>query len=125
MGHIFNLRNQLKSINKKAVIIYHNIDQKPIISIFLKTKWSLFVKAWVHFTQGCFVPSLVKIGPVVPEKKMKMWNVYRQTDRQTDGRTDGQIERQTETDTDKGTDWQTDGQTDGQKTSLVLSAQVI
>ena len=36
----------------------------------------------------CFVPSLVEIGPVVLEKKMKMWKVYRRTDRQTDRRTD-------------------------------------
>ena len=28
------------------------------------------------FTQGYFVPSLVEIGPVVLEKKMKMWKVY-------------------------------------------------
>ena len=27
----------------------------------------------------CFVSGLVDIGPVVLEKKMKMWNVYRQT----------------------------------------------
>ena len=26
-------------------------------------------------TQGCFVPSLIEIGPVVLEKKMKMWKV--------------------------------------------------
>ena len=31
---------------------------------------------WINFTQGCFVPSLVEIGPVVLEKKMKMWKVY-------------------------------------------------
>ena len=28
------------------------------------------------FTKECFVPSLVEIGPVVLEKKMKMWKVY-------------------------------------------------
>ena len=28
------------------------------------------------FTQGCFVPSLVDIGPVVLEKKMKIRKVY-------------------------------------------------
>ena len=32
--------------------------------------------------------NLVKIGPVVLEKKMKMWKVYRQTDGRTDGQTD-------------------------------------
>ena len=34
------------------------------------------LKTWISFTQGCFVLSLVKIGPVVLEKKMKMWKVY-------------------------------------------------
>ena len=34
------------------------------------------------------MPSLVEIGPVVKEKKMKMWKVYRQTDGRTDGQTD-------------------------------------
>ena len=41
------------------------------------------------------MPSLVEIGPLVLDKKMKMWKVYRQTDRQrdrqTDRKTDGQI----------------------------------
>ena len=32
------------------------------------------------FTLGCFVPSLVKIGPVVLEKEMKMWKVYDDND---------------------------------------------
>ena len=36
--------------------------------------------AWIPITQGCFVPSLFEIGPVVLERKMKMWKVYRQTD---------------------------------------------
>ena len=39
---------------------------------------------WTPFTLGWFVPSLVEIGPVVLEKKVKMWKVYRRTDRQTD-----------------------------------------
>ena len=39
---------------------------------------------WIPFTQGCFVPSLVEIGPVVLEKKMKMRKVYRQMDEQMD-----------------------------------------
>ena len=33
-------------------------------------------QTWIPITQGCFVPSLVEIGPVVLEKKMKMWKVY-------------------------------------------------
>ena len=43
-----------------------------------------FFQTWIRSTQECFVPSLVKIGPVVLEKKLKMWKVYRHTDRQTD-----------------------------------------
>ena len=39
-----------------------------------------FEQTWILITQGCFVPSLVEIGPVVLEKKRKMWKVYRQTD---------------------------------------------
>ena len=46
-----------------------------------------FELTWIPFTQGCFVPSLVEIGPVVLEKRMKMWKVYRQTYRQMDGQT--------------------------------------
>ena len=33
----------------------------------------------IPFTQGCFVPSLVEIGIVVLEKKMKMSKVYDNT----------------------------------------------
>ena len=40
---------------------------------------------WTNFnplTQGLFVPCLVEIGPVVLEKKMKMWKVYDNDDGQ-------------------------------------------
>ena len=43
-----------------------------------------FEETWILFAQGYFVPNLVEIGPVVLEKKMKMWKVYRQTDGRTD-----------------------------------------
>ena len=43
-----------------------------------------FEQTWIPFTQGYFVPSLVETDPVVLEKKMKMWTVYRQMDRRTD-----------------------------------------
>ena len=48
-----------------------------LVIIFLG-KWlgPSFEQTWIPFTQGCFVPSLVEIGPVVLEKKMDMWNVY-------------------------------------------------
>ena len=42
-----------------------------------------FEQTWIPSTQGCFVPSLVEIGQVILEKKLKMWKVYRRTDRQT------------------------------------------
>ena len=49
----------------------------------------LFEQTWIPITQGCFVLSLDKIGPVVLEKS-KIEKVYRQTDRRTDRRTEGQ-----------------------------------
>ena len=54
-----------------------------------KVRGPSFEETWVPITRGCFVPSLVKIGPVVLEKKSKIWKVYRQMDRQTDRQTDG------------------------------------
>ena len=51
-----------------------------------------FEESWIPSTQGCSVPSLVEISPVVLEKKLKMWKVYRRTDRQTDRPTDGQTD---------------------------------
>ena len=41
-----------------------------------KTAGSSFEQTEFPFTQGCLVPSLVEIGPVVLEKKMKMWKFY-------------------------------------------------
>ena len=48
---------------------------------------SSFVQTWISSTQGCFVPSLAEIGWVVVKEKMKMWKIYKQTDRRTDGKT--------------------------------------
>ena len=36
----------------------------------------LYEQTWIPITQGHFVLSLVEIGLVVLEKKMKMWKVY-------------------------------------------------
>ena len=50
-----------------------------------RVEWHVlsFEKNWIPSTQGS---SLVEIGPVVLEKKLKMWKVYRRTDRrQTTG----------------------------------------
>ena len=35
-----------------------------------------FQQTWIPFIQGWFVSSLVEIGPLVLERKMKMWKVY-------------------------------------------------
>ena len=43
-----------------------------------------FEQTWVPFTWECFVPSLVEIGTVVLEKKLKMWKIYRWMDRRMD-----------------------------------------
>ena len=40
----------------------------------------LFDQTWIPFTEGCFVSSLIEIGPVVLEKKVEMWKVSRRTD---------------------------------------------
>ena len=50
------------------------MKKKPII-FSLRIQYYLFVKTCVPFTQRCFVLSLVEIGQVVLEKKMKMWKV--------------------------------------------------
>ena len=60
-----------------------------------------FEQTSIPYTQVWFVPILIKIGPVVLEKR-KNWKVYRQIDRRSDGR-------------------RTTGH---QKSSLELSAQV-
>ena len=45
-----------------------------------------FEKTWIPFAQGCFVPSLFEIGPVVLEK-MKMWKDYYNKDNDDGQRT--------------------------------------
>ena len=82
MGHMTHRRNPVH-INKH--IIDHKVDlesRNQIIS-FVIIKWSLFVKPWAHFTQGCFVPSLVEIAQCVLRRK---WKCDKFTDGQTDGR---------------------------------------
>ena len=75
MGHIAHLRKQFKSINTYGYIITLNKRRKnPSLSLW-ELNGSSFEQTWIPFTQGCFVPSLVEIGPVVL-KKMKMWKVY-------------------------------------------------
>ena len=69
MGHIYSPEKKFQSINTFAQSNYQTItlttrEKKKLIEC------SLFVKTWVPFTQGCFVPSLVEIWPVVQEKKI-------------------------------------------------------
>ena len=63
-----------------------------ILSMYLSYFIIIFPCKWVWsfipFSQGIFVPSLVEIGSVVLEKRMKMWKVNRQTNGQTVGQTD-------------------------------------
>ena len=84
-----------KKIFKSCQFIFINSQLSPL----WEGRGPSFEQTWIPFTQGYFVPSLVEIGPVVLEKKMKMWKVYRQTDGQTD----------------RQTDRQTDGRTDGRQ----------
>ena len=84
MGHIAHLRNPVQ-INQQIWVklwLYHNVEQerKKNNSSYFLGCGPLFEQTWTHFTQGCFVPGLVKLFPVALEKKTKMWKVYRRTD---------------------------------------------
>ena len=50
-----------------------------LLSFLWKGRGLSFDQNKIPFTQGSYVPSLVDIGPVILEKKMKMWKNYRQT----------------------------------------------
>ena len=52
-----------------------------LLSPLRKGNGPSFEQTLIPFTLGCFVPSLVKIGPLFPEKKFKMCKTYRRTDR--------------------------------------------
>ena len=75
--------NKLESPSTKDVLC------QIWLKLSFEQTWNLFTleQTWNLFTQGCFVPSLVKIGPVVLEKKLKIGKVYGLTDGQkTDDR---------------------------------------
>ena len=92
MDNIAHLINNFKSINTNNYIITLIRRQKIPRHYLIFENWMVLIctKNLSPFTQECFVPSLVEIGPVVLEKKMKMWKVYRQTDGHTDRLTDRQ-----------------------------------
>ena len=65
MGHIAHLRKQFKSINIYGYIItLIKRRKKPLLSLW-ELNGSSFEQTWIPFTQWCFVPSLVEIGPLV------------------------------------------------------------
>ena len=56
---------------KKILYIFHKcIFAISLLSLLEKGRGPSFEKFWVPFTQGCLVPSLVEIRPVVLEKKI-------------------------------------------------------
>ena len=53
------------------------IGPKKISSMYSwKRAGPSFEQTWIPFTQGYFVPSLVEIGSVILEEKMKIGKVY-------------------------------------------------
>ena len=69
-GHIARIKNsfdQYTYLHQQAMIITTLIKRKKIIISFLRIEWSFICKTLSPFTQGCFVQSLVDIGPVVLE----------------------------------------------------------
>ena len=75
-------------LEKKILKVCQCIFAISLLTPLGKGRGPSFEQTWILITQGCFVPGLVKIGPVVLEK-IKMWKVYRQTDRRTDRQKDG------------------------------------
>ena len=57
-------------------LLFHNYFPRKRAEPFIWT-------TWIPCTQGCFVPSLLEIGPVVLEKKMKNRKVLQQWRRRT------------------------------------------
>ena len=72
MGHITHLRKQFKSLNTYDDIITMIKRRKNPLSTLWEVNGSSFQQTWITFTQSCFVPSWVEIGPVVLEKIFKL-----------------------------------------------------
>ena len=73
-----SLKDAFCKVWLKLALLFFKFRQ-GILSILLlsplgKGRGPSFKLIWFPFTQGWFVPSLVEIGPVVLEKKMKMCN---------------------------------------------------
>ena len=75
VGPVVLEKKFLKFVNILSLCPYHLPFEKDVT---LKQ---------IPFTQVCFVPSLVEIGQVVLEKKMKIWKINRWTEWQTNRQT--------------------------------------
>ena len=52
----------------KQIWLYYNVDSEKKEKSLWEFIDSSFEQTWIPFTQGCFVPSLIEIGPVVLEE---------------------------------------------------------
>ena len=59
-------------LEKKIFKFRQCIFAISLLSLLGKGRGPSFEQTLIPFTQGCFVLSLVEIGPLVLEKKMKM-----------------------------------------------------
>ena len=75
-------------LKKKIFKVQQFMFAISLSSPLKKGRGPSFEQTWIPITQGCFEPSLVKIGPVVLKKKSKIGKVYRRTDRRTNRQTD-------------------------------------
>ena len=62
---------KVQIIINKQIWLYHNVDSENKEKSLWGFIGSSFEETWIPFTQGCFVPRLVEIGPVVLEKILK------------------------------------------------------
>ena len=99
--HYLLFKNRMVLISKNFITFCQNWPNGSVKDLYISSMYfaisllsllgkgwdPVFEQTWIPVTQGCCLPSLVEMCPVVLEKKMKMLNVYRQTDRQKDGQT--------------------------------------
>ena len=84
---VFNVlslcRYYLPLENKKLMVLEKTLNVIILFSLsstFGKHCGPSYEQTWMPLAIWCFMLSLVKIGPLVLIKKLKMWKVYRQTD---------------------------------------------
>ena len=70
--YVWSVEFDSMAIEKKNVLIKFDVSSLFRYHVPFKKSVALisFKRTWIPFTQGCFEPSLVEIGPVVPEKKI-------------------------------------------------------